>query len=102
MPLEQYRKLLPAIRMTAAALRREAEYVARKNTTEAQRLRLAGSKNVIVVTNLWFLVAGATLGRLDSAQPYLRRILRTYPRSFFASYARRLINQYEAYADREV
>ena len=40
MPLEQYRKLLPAIRMTAAALRREAEYVARKNTTEAQRLRL--------------------------------------------------------------
>ncbi|MEE8142171.1 MAG: hypothetical protein V3T77_03655 [Planctomycetota bacterium] len=42
------------------------------------------------------------LGRLDAAQPYLRRILRTYPRSFFASYARRLINQYEAYADREV
>ncbi len=41
-------------------------------------------------------------GRLDAAQPYLRRILRLYPRSFFASYARRLINQYEAYADREV
>ena len=41
------------------------------------------------------------LGRLDAAQPYLRRILRTYPRSYFASYARRLINHYEAYADRE-
>lgn len=37
--------------------------------------------------------------RLDAAQPYLRRIIRLYPRSFFASYARRLVNQYEAYAE---
>lgn len=36
--------------------------------------------------------------RLPQAQPYLRRIIRMYPRSFFASYARRLVNQYEAYA----
>ena len=41
------------------------------------------------------------LGNLEGAQPYLRRIIRTYPRSFFASYARRLVNQYEAYADRD-
>lgn len=38
---------------------------------------------------------------LPAAQPYLRRIIRLYPRSFFASYARRLVNQYEAYADRQ-
>ncbi|MGE3164167.1 MAG: tol-pal system YbgF family protein [Planctomycetota bacterium] len=37
--------------------------------------------------------------RLDAAQPYLRRIIRLYPRSFFASYARRLVNQFEAYAE---
>ena len=39
-------------------------------------------------------------GRLDAAQPYLRRIIRLYPRSFFASYARRLVNKYEASVDR--
>ncbi len=39
-------------------------------------------------------------GRLNRAQPYLRRIIRLYPKSFFASYARRLVNQFEAYADR--
>ena len=38
--------------------------------------------------------------QLPQAQPYLRRIIRLYPRSFFASYARRLVNQYEAYANR--
>ncbi|MEM7163988.1 MAG: hypothetical protein AAF581_00905 [Planctomycetota bacterium] len=38
--------------------------------------------------------------QLPEAQPYLRRIIRLYPRSFFASYARRLVNQYEAYANR--
>ncbi len=42
------------------------------------------------------------LGDLESAQPYLRRIIRGYPRSFFASYGRRLVNQFEAYADREI
>ena len=42
------------------------------------------------------------LGQLEAAQPYLRRLIRTYPRSYFASYARRLVNQYEAYADRDV
>ncbi len=41
------------------------------------------------------------LNRLEEAQPHLRRIIRLYPRSFFASYARRLVNHYEAYADRE-
>ena len=40
------------------------------------------------------------LGALEEAQPYLRRIIRCYPKSFFASYGRRLVNQYEAYADR--
>ncbi|MEM7261761.1 MAG: hypothetical protein AAF488_07190 [Planctomycetota bacterium] len=39
---------------------------------------------------------------LEIAQPHLRRIIRLYPRSFFASYARRLVSQYEAYADREL
>ena len=38
-------------------------------------------------------------GRLDGAQPYLRRIIRLYPRSFFASYARRLVNKFEASVD---
>ncbi len=38
---------------------------------------------------------------LAAAQPCLRRIVRLYPRSFFASYARRLVNHYEAYADLE-
>ncbi|MCA8961188.1 MAG: hypothetical protein KDC38_11775 [Planctomycetes bacterium] len=42
------------------------------------------------------------LNRLEEAQPHLRRIIRVYPRSFFASYARRLVSQYEAYADREL
>ena len=42
------------------------------------------------------------LGQLEAAQPYLHRIIRIYPRSFFASYARRLVNQYEAYADRDL
>lgn len=42
------------------------------------------------------------LGDLESAQPYLRRIIRCYPRDFPANYARRLVNQYEAYADREL
>ncbi|MFQ5654505.1 MAG: hypothetical protein ACE5GW_07220 [Planctomycetota bacterium] len=37
--------------------------------------------------------------KLEEAQPYLRRLLRLYPRSYFASYARRLVNQCEAYAD---
>lgn len=36
---------------------------------------------------------------LHAAQPYLRRLIRLYPRSYFASYARRLVNQYEAHAD---
>ncbi len=40
------------------------------------------------------------MGSLQAAQPFLRRIIRCYPRSFFASYGRRLVNQYEAYADR--
>jgi len=42
------------------------------------------------------------LNRLDQAQPHLRKIIRLYPRSFFASYARRLVNHFEAYADREL
>lgn len=42
------------------------------------------------------------MNHLEEAQPHLRRIIRVYPRSFFASYARRLVSQYEAYADREL
>lgn len=41
------------------------------------------------------------LGNLAGAQPHLRRLIRLYPRTFFASYARRLVNHYEAYADRD-
>ena len=41
------------------------------------------------------------LGNLAGAQPHLRRLIRLYPKTFFASYARRLVNHYEAYADRD-
>lgn len=34
------------------------------------------------------------------ALPVLRRIIRVYPRSYFAAYARRVVNQYEAHTSR--
>lgn len=39
---------------------------------------------------------------VDRALPILRRVVRLYPKSYFASYARRVINRYEArQSDRE-
>ena len=35
-------------------------------------------------------------GDLDKAVPILRRLVRLYPKSYFAAYARRVINRYEA------
>jgi tetratricopeptide (TPR) repeat protein len=37
---------------------------------------------------------------LTKAAPLLRRILRLYPKSYFASYARRVLNRYEAHAEK--
>ena len=37
---------------------------------------------------------------LDKALPILRRIVRLYPKSYFASYARRVINRYDAHRGR--
>jgi len=34
---------------------------------------------------------------VPSALPFLRRIIRIYPKSYFAAYARRIVNRYEAH-----
>lgn len=62
-----------------------------------------GASHALALYRLCQLLVGPRSTRnrreLKIAQPYLRRLIRLYPRSFFASYARRLVNQYEAYAD---
>ena len=40
-------------------------------------------------------------GDLERAAPILRRIVRLYPKSYFASYARRVLNHLEAHAEDE-
>jgi tetratricopeptide (TPR) repeat protein len=37
------------------------------------------------------------IGDIPSALPTLRRIVRLYPKSYFAAYARRIINHHEAH-----
>ena len=39
---------------------------------------------------------------IPAALILLRRIVRLYPKSYFASYARRVINHYEAHADEAI
>ncbi|MEC7922999.1 MAG: hypothetical protein VX496_06325, partial [Planctomycetota bacterium] len=34
---------------------------------------------------------------VKNALPLLRRMIRLYPRSYYAAYARRILNRYEAY-----
>ena len=45
-------------------------------------------------------IIGTRQARPEAAQPHLRRIIRLYPRSIFAREARRLVHEYEAFADR--